>query len=276
MRYFTKQWYEYNIAYTYKICDWAEQYSQAYFEELYQQRWERFLNQQKQFTAVTMKELWRMQNPKEILLSSSEKQQAERKLQKMWKKIQERSMLSEEQMRREFQKAFERRIQILEASMPKELLDGVADIRVMACGVVDAKTYEQIQRWKLQMAEHTQFLRQTYQKHWDGCKNQFSDEIQTLNLRDCEIERVSMEGMDCVLDLDYSFGFEKVKQVRFKHAHILQDGNLSGCYWLAEEFYPINKGFEFHLLAEKSAFAHVEAVEFTVWADGLQLVYDDN
>ena len=57
--------------------------------------------------------------------------------------------------------------------------------------------------------------------------------------------------MDLILTLDNSDGFTNIKQIIFKDCTVLkQDSSLHGAWWLYDEIYKTDKGYEIHALLQ--------------------------
>ena len=82
-------------------------------------------------------------------------------------------------------------------------------------------------------------------------KREFGDEMPEFtkeSFHDCEITALEKDGGDIVIRFNTG-GFTDCKGVIFKNAEIVeQDGELEGAYWLYDEIYKAENGFEIHAL----------------------------
>ncbi|MDD2269059.1 MAG: DUF4085 family protein [Eubacteriales bacterium] len=100
-------------------------------------------------------------------------------------------------------------------------------------------------------------------------KKTFNDDepvfIEKFCFHDCKVISQHQKERDVVLKIDNSIGFTSIKKVIFKNCSILkQDAPLHDAWWLYDEIYKIENGYEIHVLLLKK-----ELIDFIVSATGV-------
>lgn len=153
-----------------------------------------------------------------------------------------------EDVKAKFAKAQEYNIELLERSLPEYILEKVADIRVLALDYCTNEVKWLIENFCKENEEKTE---RTMDELMEAEKREFGDKMPEFtkeSLHDCEITAVEKDGGDIVVRLDTG-GFTDCKGVIFKNAEIIeQDGELEGAFWLYDEIYKAENGFEIHAL----------------------------
>lgn len=173
-----------------------------------------------------------------------------------------------EDTKRKFREAQEYNIDRLKSDLPKEILDKVADIRVLA---MDCCT-EEVKRLIAKFCkENEKKMKRAFKELEQAERDAFGDEPSKFAkecLHDCEITAVEQNGSDVVLSLDNSGGFTICTAIVFKNAKIIeQDGELVGAIWLYDEIYKTENGLEIHALLDKN-----ELLYFTVRCENTEFL----
>ena len=85
-----------------------------------------------------------------------------------------------------------------------------------------------------------------------------------LGFHDAVITSAEMKDGNLRLDFDISQSFATKSSVTFADAKILEkETEFEGCVWLYDELYPVDGGYELHILAQAADMEHL--VYFTVF-----------
>lgn len=237
MKYLTKEWYQLcqNCHYhlSLQVRPQAAQFSQSYYQSLYGGK-----------LGAHMKLMG------EVARLSGESFQAERE---------------KAQFRRDHQRNTEHLRQVL----PREILDQVADVRVLALDVSTREVKDALTRWcednqrqvDQVLQKYTNFRRQTAPQVGAGLQEEFS-------FHDSTVKRVERGPDRLTLYLEDG-GYSPVSRVDYLSPRILEeDEGLEGAVWLYEEIHPAQGGNEYHTLLWRE---HDQLLYLTVFAKGLRM-----
>lgn len=146
---------------------------------------------------------------------------------------------------------YQRELDQIEENYPREILDGVADVRVLALGVVSPEVKKQIDRFVQELEERNQEPHRSYARHRTELLEKYPGSfIEEFGFHDSIVDRVEQRGKELVLDLISDCeGAERV-HLRFIDCEIVRmDAGLAGAEWLYEEVYALESGiWEIHVL----------------------------
>ena len=90
-----------------------------------------------------------------------------------------------------------------------------------------------------------------YNKHWYSIADKVPAHIkENYNFHDCAILKMTKCGNDIVFELDNSGGFTNINKIIYKDAEILENNFVDGCYWIYDEMYLCDKGYECHIAVD--------------------------
>ncbi|WP_434752258.1 DUF4085 family protein [Paenibacillus amylolyticus] len=131
--------------------------------------------------------------------------------------------------------------------LSSEILEQIADIRVFALGYC---TREVMQKLKEESARNTKEMERVLEEYRETMINQdISNEIRRkVQFHDCEVTEL-LTGDDLVICFDNRGGFTEMNKLKLIAPEILkQEGEIVGRFWLYEELYRIDNGYELHVL----------------------------
>ncbi len=283
MKYMTKEWYETDtdLHLLLRVSKKAETFSEEYFRKLYKQEEEEWLKLQKAASEVKFEDIFPEDFSEveselyELDLSPSEIEAAKEE----YIEERERARLDFEELppfdedaeRKNFKRRFNFSKRRLKEVLPDEVLQKVADIRVLALHRASAEVKKDITRFCKQNEKAVISAPKAYDKEF---RKQFGSDApafaEKLNLHDCLVLSCRRKGNDVVLTLDNRGGFTNINTVTMKNCTVLkQDGRLHGAWCLYEEIYKAENQYEIHLLLLKN-----ELIDFIVLADNLEYKYD--
>lgn len=136
-----------------------------------------------------------------------------------------------------FEESFQRELEIFRSRTPAEILQKVADIRVLALGCC---TEEVFQAMKAHRDRCRKWTEQTLDEAWDLQKSQGLDAVWTgeHSLHDSVVLSLNREGEDLVVrfERDEEATWPEIRAVRFRDAEILkQEQPLEEAFWLYDD-----------------------------------------
>lgn len=222
MRYFTREWYQW-CQWEYiplRACAGAAEFSEAYYRRLYRRRLRAFLNDMRQGWELDM---------------------AEDQATAPW---------DEPHWRGVFEDWHRDRIQDLQAFLPGDILNQVADIRVLELGLATPQVKAAVVRhcsWNERRVEQT--LRE-YGQHLAALRAKYSNPfLEKLSFHDWLIRRLDPQPDRLEMQLEDVFGEEGDVRITMEDCRILRmDEQVPGADWLYEEIHQADRGFEIHML----------------------------
>ncbi|PYE47836.1 DUF4085 family protein [Paenibacillus barcinonensis] len=158
-----------------------------------------------------------------------------------------RPAFDEKQCKDEYAEAMEWNFKYQAERLPSEIFRKIADIRVFALGYC---TREVMQQLKKKSAEYTKEMEVVLQEYRDAMVKQDipADVHLKLQFHDCKVTDL-LTGDELVLRFDTRGGFTEINKLTLTDAEMLkQEGKIVGSYWLYDELYRIDNGYELHVL----------------------------
>lgn len=216
MKYFTKEWYEgcgeTGHPMELQVSKNAESFSEEYYHDLYLRRRRAFIKEEK-----------------EAKQADFEKAEAEKA----------------------FAAAHEARIEQLKQELPAEVLEQVADLRVLALGIATKEVRQQLKGLK---ADHTEaaVAKEAYAVYEKSVAETVGKENQkNFQIVGNQIQAVEMKADTLTLKL--TSAASRKEKITFQEYQILeQEGYILGAEWLAQEVHPAEGGVEYHGLLRKA------------------------
>lgn len=245
MKYCTKEWYQTmqktDFHLLLKVSKKAEVFSEEYYRELYVKKETEQMRMDEEVSKVTFEEICF----EEEFPSHEEYDKARKDFEKNSTKF------DPEETKKNFRVNFEESIEYLKSSLPADILAKVADIRVLALDCCTAEVKRLITKFCKNNEKTVELAMKKLEK---AEQEQFGENIPYFaseSFHDCLITSLEKSGKDIVIKLDNSGGFTDCTGIVFKNAEIIeQDGDLSGAWWLYDEIYKTDNGFEIHALLE--------------------------
>lgn len=259
MRYLTREWYE-GIQEDAMISavrgdHRAAAFSEEFFQSLYARKQREWLASAQEMVMETFGEEW----PEEfqaspMMFSSPEVYAREREEYLMeravaWKEIEAESF--EEDANADFADWYQDELHHIREDYPKEILDGVADVRVLALGVASPEIKKRIARQLKEQERREQAPFRSYARHKKELLRKYPGSfIEAFGFHDAVVKRVEQCGRELVLDLMRDYEDAERVRLRFLDCEIVRmDDGLEGADWLYEEIYEgVSGGWEIHVL----------------------------
>lgn len=141
-----------------------------------------------------------------------------------------------------------REVEELREKLPAEILDQVADVRVLALGKATRKVKKMIDKYCAEDDREFEKAFENYSKYWDSISDKIPDNIkENYDFHDCMILEIKNIGDDIVFELDNAGGFTDIKRIIYKKAEMIENNFTKDCYWMYDEIYLADGSFEFHI-----------------------------
>ena len=174
-----------------------------------------------------------------------------------------------------FEEILRMRMDRLTSSLPEDLQEEIADLRILALGEAspDVKARlddlaednrEAVERALIELNEVTK----------EAFGGRTPDIVKQLNLHDCRVTNIEWDGEELVLDLDNSGGFTNICRTSFHKIALLElDGPLTDAYFVALEIYPHIAGYEIHAMLQSENSSDPDGLMyFTLLAESVEAV----
>lgn len=273
MKYMTKEWYETSKKTSFylplKVSEKAEVFSEDYFKKLYKSEEKTWLKMQERFSKLTFEDLY----PNEFVaedddgcpFEAEEYEKAKREYFEMREQARlefvEHPPFEPEKEKKVFQQElFYNVIKDLKENLPDEILQKVADIRVLALNRASADIKKEIKKYCKANDKAAQSASSAYWKDYEKRFKKEEPSFSEFSFHDSKVVSCRKKGKDMVITLDRSHGFTDITQIIFKNCMVIkQDKPLHGAWWLYDEIYRTNDGYEIHALLTKN-----ELIDFIV------------
>ncbi len=246
MKFMTKEWYETmqrtDFHLLLKATKNAAVFSEEYFRNLYNDKERAWLRLMKNIFKVSFKDFY----PEEFYIDDNlvhsltpeqlgeEKRSFFEKREQARFDFEKRCIFVPAEEKENFKKALLHRIKRLKKDLPDNILQKIADIRVLAldraCADIkkDITAYCEANKKAVESAMNEYW--KEYNRCFDGVLPAFADDF---NFHDCKVVSCRKNGKSTILSLDNSGGFTTISKIIFKNCSILkQDAPLHGAWWL--------------------------------------------
>jgi len=269
----TKEWYEtmQNTSFhlPLRVSKKAGMFSEDYFKKLYKSEEKAWLRLREDISKVQFEDIYPDEFQAEYAdgrpLEPSEFEEDKKEYFEMREKARlnfvNTPAFDPEQEKKNFKQALQHNVKHLERNLPGEILQEIADIRVLALNHASADIKKEITAY---CKENEKAVESATNAYGNEYKNSFKNGklafAENFNFHDCKVISCRNKGKDTVLILDNSGGFTTISQIIFKNCSILkQDIHLHGAWWLYDEIYKTDDGYEIHVLLKKN-----ELIDFIV------------
>lgn len=278
MKHFTKEWYQLmqknSLHLNLQESEQAAVFSEKFFQAVFDARLQELLKLDRDMEQVNFDDLY----PEECPYAQTQKYFT---LDENGNQLWETQVLSEEEyaqvkanydaerermcaawkthisdpkkIRQNCERNLQTKVSQLKQDLPTEILNEVADIRVLALGVTTSEIMKKITSFceeneAIEKAIAKQYYEDYLQEYQTRAGREF---VQELDFHDCKILSLEWCGNDLVIHLDNQSGFTAYSTIFLRDAEVLQcEGDLENSWWLYEEIYDADGGFELHVLLQ--------------------------
>ena len=243
MKYFTKDWYSKMQKTNMHLLLRVDQRCKKYSDELYLE----FYNKEKDKYLKTMSfyedfdEFCKLMSNVDKTFNELEEIDKKRKFLEFRDEQLEGLSLSET-----FDKKIDFAVNNLKEKLSEDILNDVADIRVLALGYTSSDIYTRIEEYCL---TNEKFVNEKVLEYANYEKETFVDRFDFLdeNLHDSFIVNCEVKNNDFYIVIENIISGNK--KIIFKdYENILDDGSLNETRWLYEEVYKVDNCLEVHIL----------------------------
>lgn len=243
----------------------AEKFDETYYLDLYKKELKNFLQEQKELCEMTEEDEFDETDWDEIsvldeegnMVSVSEFMSQE-EVEKLRNSILEEEReaaenfeieeYDEEKLTSVFAESHKYEIEFLKNNLPKDILDDVADIRVLALNKSSKNIKKRIEKYCKENEKTTEKVMKDYFNYFKKVEKQIPQKIlDNYDFHDCEILSVKKVGDDIVFDLDNSGGFTDINKIIYRNGQIIENNLEENSYWIYDEIYKIDDLYEFHI-----------------------------
>lgn len=268
MKYFTKEWqnnYK-DICLELEVSLKAGRFSEKYYQDLYNAKLKEFLEEEKEMSEIedgeNEEDLWNeihffddngnLVNARDVMTEEEfeklREEILENERQSMEDYEEEIEPYDEDKLTESFLEMHNREVEELRQKLPAEILDQVADVRVLALGKATRKVKKMIDKYCAEDDRNFEKAFENYSKYWDSISDKIPDNIkENYDFHDCMILKIKNIGDDIVFELDNGGGFTDIKRIIYKKAEMIESNFAKDCYWMYDEIYLADGGFEFHI-----------------------------
>lgn len=245
MHYFTKEWYELEVSAHLELEEdkQAEFMSEEYFQELYKQKSEEFL---KELQIVHEEIALKHQTLKEGHIKHEP--------------------FNREKVAENFYQSFLDNQNRIKKTLPEEILEKIADIRVFVLHKATRQVIEDVTQFCQGNMESMMKTIEDYRKHYkEVSKNQDKSVLGEINFHDCTIVDIEEAEKTLTIIFDNSGSFTTITKMNLDNYEIIrQDSLLQNLLWVNDEIYKTNGKYELHVMLRN---VNNELIEFIVSAE---------
>lgn len=268
LKYLTKEWYELcqrtGLHFGMKVHYGAAVYNEELYLRLYKRKEKEYVKMQNEVYDVnprfmleldgsTFVKLDRFVNSEEIneedtIVYHMPLDERER-IQKSIEEYDTRPPFNEKKCAEEFQITQETIMRAVDNKLPHELAGQIADMRVFSLGYCTKEVLKQLKRLCKENEKKVNHVSKEYSKAQQ--KENIPQIIrERFGFHDCQVTEFTV-GKNIVMCLDTRGGFTNFYKITFIAPDIIkQEEHIVGSFWLYNEIYHTENGYEAHMLFE--------------------------
>ncbi|MEL7569796.1 MAG: DUF4085 family protein [Eubacteriaceae bacterium] len=265
MKYFTKEWYQLmqktGFDVLLRASDKAQIFSEEYFKYLYKKKEREWLKLQKEVSEVSFDDIY----PEQCDIDTDGLDLSVVALEKILKAYNEERtnalnnwvpfIYDETVEKNNFSSALKYNTKDLMKHLPAEILSQIADIRVFALNVASHDVKKNVSEYcknNMQIVDKTiKDYNLYFTKYLKTNKNPFA---RKFSFHDSKVVSARSKGNDFIFILTLDDFLKQTCKIIFKNYKIkYNDSSLANSWWLYEEIYNIEGGYEIHVLFEKNS-----------------------
>ncbi|MGE6575336.1 DUF4085 family protein [Paenibacillus xylanexedens] len=266
MRYLTKEWYELcqqtHLHFGLRVHNGAYEFDENLFLRLYKRKEKAHVKQERELYNLDPR--YMLEHDGQVLtrvdkaFSGEEVTEEDQIVYHMppeerahiEKRIAEydvRPPFDEKKCKEEYKESMEWNIQYKTENLPQEIVGKIADIRVFTLGYC---TREVMRKLKKQSAENRREMERVSDEYREDIVAQDIpyDIYSQIHFHDCTVTEL-LTGNEVVIRFDTRGGFTNINKLTLVAPEIIKhEGEIVGSYWLYQELYRIESGYELHVL----------------------------
>ncbi len=252
MKYLTKEWYKKSnltdLHFDLEIIDEAADKDDDLFQSLYEDEEQQFVEDEREEYDYDPRNLFDEDSfdlESDLLDFLAE----EEFIEQLIEQFDNREAFSEEKTKELFADLYETSLLAAKENLPPEIYSQIADPRVFALGFCTDDVYDLVRAFSIGNNRETMEVLADYEDamHLQDIPGQLK---QRFAFHDCKVTGWLSQGKDLVLTLDTEGGFTADNRVSFLDVTVLLDENIVRLYWVYDELYKTDTGYEVHILCD--------------------------
>ena len=269
MKYLTKQWYELSqltfLHIGMKVLKEANRFDDSLFRKLYKEAENQYVETEREAynvdprymlehdgsTLISLDRyvLGEQLSDEDIMIYDMPKEE-KKHIQKLINEFDSRLPFNEEKCREDFIKINRMIEDENKKRIPPNIYDQIADPRVFALGYCTKSIYNQLKKISKENMKKANLIVDEYSKA--QMNEIIPDDIkEKLSFHDCKVKDFKVDGKDAAMIFDIYGQMATYDRVVFKSAKIIsQESEVIGSYWIHNEIYCVENGYEVHILLD--------------------------
>ncbi|KQY84097.1 hypothetical protein ASD24_09920 [Paenibacillus sp. Root52] len=268
MKYLTNEWYELSqrtgLHFGMKVHSGAYELDETLFQRLYERKEKAHVNLERQMYDTDPRYMLKHNGEvltradaffsgeevtEEDLIVYSMPPEERAHIEKLIAAYDARPPFDEKKCREEYKEMMEWNYKQQTERLPQEIYDRIADIRVFTLGYCTRGIMRQLKKQSKRNEEQMQLVLKEYREV--NVTQDIPLEVRRrLHFHDCTVTEL-VTGDELVIRFDTRGGFTNINKLTLVAPKIIkQEGDIVGRYWLYEELYRIDDGYELHILFE--------------------------
>ncbi|MBE6901683.1 MAG: DUF4085 family protein [Ruminococcaceae bacterium] len=223
MKYFTREWYN-DCQLTSLSCvkttdSRAEEFSEAYFEELYAGELNAHIRLMEEVSQLTGAEF------------------------------------DQSTVKRNYENGYRNKLEACKNGLPEEILSDIADVRVFALGVCTEQIKSRLKAWRYELEKKLDASVAPYLEYAKKLYNELPVDFRKyMNFHDEYVKQFYCDGDSAVIEfedlncIDATGEIIRTDMLIFENVEIIeQDNDIVGAVWLYDELYKTADGYELHV-----------------------------
>lgn len=279
MKYFTKEWYELCGKTDLHLClvedKEAESFSEEYYQKLYNQKLEEYLLLEERVASRSLEDIKTVELSTLISIEDISDEEIAVEVvshKKQLETAKDRCISQKPFNREEASKQFQERFALLQEhvqkSLPNEILEKIADIRVFALDRASREVIDDVTRFCDDNEKEMMRILEEYREYYKNALESFDKSVvEKINFHDCTIIGIEQTEAFLTIRFDNTKGFTDINEIRFENYRIVkQEGILKNSCWLYNEIYKVDGKLELHVLLLNRS---MELLELIVCAENI-------
>ena len=276
MKYLTKEWFETlqsrGAQYGKRVHAGAKIFDEKLYERLYKRQERKFVKEQREVYDIDPRFLLETMSsamiPLDKALSGEEISEEDFEFYEMPEKEKARILqaiedydnrlpFDAEETKKLFAQTQQTQIKAYESSLPEEILDKIADLRVFTLGYCSAEVMKSLKKFEGDAEKRLRRIESAALKALKA-ENLPEETVDKISFHDCVVTETVRENQDLILKFDTKGGFSSFDKMILRNAEIvLSEETLVGGRWLCEELYGAENGYELHVMFEGKNFFEI-------------------
>ncbi len=174
-----------------------------------------------------------------------------------------------------FKTDYQKKMLTYTTTFSPDILEQVADIRVMALGSCSSKVKQMVTKFCKHQMDLAQSMELAFNEYWEKYYHRIPDRIlENYGFHYCTVTALGRDGDNIIMTVDNSKSNDDVNTVIWKNAQFLElEEGVVGAEWRENELYKRPEGgYEFHAVLEAD---DGELLYLTIQAEDIDFRFDE-